>query len=189
MNSNIISSIRLTLVCLLFFVGFYTFFVWGLAQFAPNNGKGETVLQNGLSYYVNIGQSFTADKYFYSRPSAVGYNAAGAGGSNLGPTNPKYLALVQARIDAFLAHNPGVSKSEIPSDLLTASGSGLDANISVQAAKVQVNRIAEIRNISKTTLLQLIEQQTEKPFLGLFGTEKINVLKLNLALDLLKQQQ
>ena len=137
-------------------------------------------------YYENVGQSFTNDNYFYSRPSAVGYNAAGSGGSNKGPSNPDYLAEVQARIDTFMVHNPEVKKSEIPSDLVTASGGGLDPNISVQAAKVQVKRIAKIRNLNEATINQLIEQQTEKPLLGLFGTEKINVLKLNLALDNLK---
>ncbi len=186
MKTNIFPAIKLTLVCLVFFMGIYTIAVYGIAQFAPNNGKGEIISQNGKTYYSNVGQSFTDDKYFNSRPSAVGYNAAGSGGSNKGPSNPDYLAEVQARIDTFLVHNPDTKKDDVPSDLVTASGSGLDPNISVQAAKVQVKRIAEIRNIAENALNQLIEQQTEKPLLGLFGTEKINVLKLNLALDNLK---
>ena len=90
---------------------------------------------------------------------------------------------MQARIDTFLVHNPDIKKEDIPSDLVTASGSGLDPNISVQAAKVQAKRIAKIRNISDTLINQLIEQQTEKPFLGLFGTEKVNLVNLNLQLD------
>ncbi|CAN5131803.1 K(+)-transporting ATPase subunit C [soil metagenome] len=186
MKANILPAIKLTLVCLVFFMGIYTVAVYGIAQFAPNNGKGEIISQNGKNYYSNIGQSFTDDKYFNSRPSAVSYNAAGSGGSNKGSSNPDYLNEVQARIDTFLVHNADVKKSEIPSDLVTASGSGLDPNISVQAAKVQVKRIAKTRNIQEEKLNQLIEQQTEKPLIGLFGTEKINVLKLNLALENLK---
>ncbi len=182
-KNNLFSALRLTLVLLIFFCGFYSLAVYGVAQLAPNKGKGEIVTQNSKTYYANIGQSFTTDNYFNSRPSAVDYNAAGSGGSNKGPSNPEYLAQVQARIDSFLLHNPGVNKADIPSDLITASGSGLDPNISVQAALIQVKRIAKVRNLDENKLNQLIAQQTEKPMLGLFGTEKINVLKINLALD------
>ena len=183
MKNNIISAIRLTLVCLVFFCGIYTLAVYGISKLAP---ESMSFAKTKAGYYENVGQSFANDKYFYSRPSAVAYNAAGSGGSNKGPSNPDYLAEVQNRIDSFLVHNPAVKKEDIPSDLVTASGSGLDPNISVQGAKVQVKRIASIRNLNETTINQLIEQQTEKPLLGLFGTEKINVLKLNLALDILK---
>ena len=183
MKNNLIPTIRLTLVCLVFFCGIYTLAVYGISKLAPENSS---FTKSKSGFYENVGQSFTSDKYFSSRPSAVGYNAAGSGGSNKGPSNPDYLAEVQARIDTFLVHNPDIKKDDIPSDLVTASGSGIDPNISVQAAKVQVKRIAKVRNISETTINQIIEQQTEKPLLGLFGTEKINVLKLNLALDDLK---
>ena len=186
MKENIFPAIRLTVVCLLFFSGVYTLIVSGAAQFAVNKGKGEILVQNGKTYYANIGQKFTDDKYFYSRPSAVDYNAAGSAGSNKGASNPEYLKTVQERIDTFLVHNPDVQKTEIPSDLVTASGSGLDPNISVQAANVQIKRIAKIRGIAEGNLQQLIISNTEKPLLGLFGTEKINVLKLNIALDNLK---
>lgn len=186
MKSNLLPAIKLTLVSLIFFMGIYTLAVYGIAQLAPNKGKGDIIVHKGKMYYSNIGQTFTEDNYFNSRTSAVGYNAAGSGGSNKGPSNTDYLKEVQARIDTFLVHNPDVTKAEIPSDLVTASGSGLDPNISIQAAKVQVKRIAKIRNISEERLIQLIDEQTEKPLLGLFGTEKINVLKLNIALDDLK---
>lgn len=186
MNAYIFSAFRLTIVCLLFFVGIYSAIVFGIAQFAPNQGKGEVISQNNKTYYANIGQSFTDDKYFQSRPSAVAYNAAGSAGSNKAPSNPDYLKEVQARIDTFLVHNPDVTISEIPSDIVTASGSGLDPNISVQAATIQIKRIAKIRGIAEANLKQLIISNTEPPLLGLFGPEKINVLRLNLALDELK---
>lgn len=186
MKKDIFPAIRLTFVLIIFLVVLYPIAVWGIAQFSPNQGKGEVIEHNGKKYYSNIGQSFTDDKYFWSRPSAVDYNAAGSGGSNKGPSNEEYLAQVQARIDTFLVHNPEVDKAEIPVDLVTASGSGLDPDFSVQAAKVQVKRIAKIRKIDEAKLLELIDSQTEKPLLGLFGPEKINVLKLNIALDGLK---
>lgn len=183
MKEHIFPAIRLTIVCLFFFSGIYTLIVLGAAQFADNKGKGEILVHNGKTYYANVGQKFTDDKYFYSRPSAVDYNAAGAAGSNKGPSNPDYLKTVQERIDTFLVHNPDVKKSDIPSDLVTASGAGLDPHISVQAANVQVKRIAKIRGIAEGNIQQLILSNTEKPLLGLLGTEKINVLKLNVALD------
>ena len=186
MKTHIFPAIRLTLVCLIFFSGIYTLAVLGVAQLAPNKGKGDIITQNGKTYYTNIAQNFSDDKYFSSRPSAVGYNAAGAGGSNKGPSNPDYLKEVQGRIDSFLVHNPGVEKSAIPSDLVTASGGGLDPHISVPAANVQVKRISRLRKIPEGNLQQLILTYTEPPLFGLFGTEKINVLKLNLALDELK---
>ncbi len=183
MKNNIFPAIKLTIICLLLFSGLYTIVVLGIAQIVPNGGKGNTISQNGKTYYDNIGQNFTEDKYFNSRPSAVGYNAEGSGGSNKGATNPEYLAVVQARIDTFMVHNQGIPRASIPVELVTASGSGLDPNISVAGAKVQVKRIAKIRNISEEKLLQLIDNQTEKPLLGIFGTSKINVLKLNLSLE------
>lgn len=183
MKTNIFPAIRLTLFCALFFSGIYTVIILAIARFTPNGGKGETISQKGKTYYSNIGQSFTDDKYFNSRPSAVGYNAAGSAGSNKGPSNPVYLAEVHARIDTFMVHNQSVKRTEIPADLVTASGSGLDPNISVEGAKIQVKRIAKVRNISEEKLLQLVDSQLEKPLFGLFGTSKINVLKLNLALE------
>ncbi len=201
MKQNILPAIRLTLFCAVFFSGFYTFLIYGIAQAAPNNGKGEIIVseksnvtstQSGKAsnispktsyYYANVGQKFDKDEYFWSRPSAVDYNAAGAGGSNKGPSNPNYLKEVEGRIENFLKHNPKIKRSEIPSDIVTASGAGLDPNISVQAAKVQAQRIAYIRKIDLKTVNTLIEKNIETPFLGIFGTEKINVLKLNIALD------
>lgn len=186
MKTHMLPAVKLTILSILLLAVVYPLIVWGMAQFSSNQGKGKVITHNGKTYYANIGQSFTEDKYFWSRPSVVDYNAAGSGGSNKGASNEEYLQQVQARIDTFLVHNPGVSKSEIPMDLLTASGSGLDPHISVQAAKVQVKRIASIRGIAEGNLLQLILAKTEKPLFGLFGPEKVNVLELNIALDNLK---
>lgn len=192
MKTHLLPALKLTLVCLVLLSGIYTIVLWGIAQvIAPNNGKGEVVNyvndNNSLKYgFANVGQSFTNDKYFWSRPSAVNYNGAGSGGSNKGPSNPDYLKTVQGRIDTFLLKNPTVKKSDVPADIVTASGSGLDPNISVQAALVQVPRIAKTRNISDEKLIALVNEHTEKPLLRLFGTSRVNVLKLNIALDNLK---
>jgi len=183
MKQNIMPAIRLTLFCALFFSGIYTMSIWGLAQLAPNRGKGFITEANGKRYHTNVAQAFTKDEYFWPRPSAVDYNAAGSGGSNKGPSNTEYLALVQTRIDTFLLKNPGVAKKDIPAELVTASGSGLDPDISLAVAKVQVQRIAKARNMPRGKVLDIIKSNTEKPLLGVLGTEKINVLKLNLALD------
>lgn len=171
---------------MLFFMGVYTVIMLGIAQLVPNHGKGFMVEADGKAYYENIAQNFSDDKYFWSRPSAVNYNAAGSGGSNKGPSNPDYLATVQTRIDSFMIHNPDIRKEDIPSDMVTASGSGQDPNITVQGALVQVPRIAKARNISPDNIKTLVNQNIEKPILGLFGTEKINVLKLNIALNYFK---
>jgi potassium-transporting ATPase KdpC subunit len=184
MKQNILSSIRLTLVCIVFFMGIYSLIILAGAQLAPGKGKGETVsFNNRVVGWKLLGQKFTDDKYFWSRPSAVDYNAASSGGSNKGPTNPDYLKQVQDRIDTFLVHNPSAKREEIPSDLVTASGSGLDPNISVEGAYVQVERIAKIRKLPSDQVRTLVQKHIEKPLWGLFGAEKINVLQLNIDLD------
>jgi K+-transporting ATPase ATPase C chain len=181
MKTNLLPAIKLTLLILILVCVIYPAAIWGIAQFAPNKGKGETILKNGkVVGYKRIGQSFTKDKYFNSRPSAVAYNAAGSGGSNKGPSNPDYLKDVQARIDTFMVHNPGVNKADIPAELVTASGSGLDPNLSPEGAKIQIARIAKVRNTSADVLNKLVDEHTEKPFLG---PQVVNILELNLALD------
>jgi potassium-transporting ATPase KdpC subunit len=186
MKKEIVPSLLLSIMIIVFFCIAYPVLIWAVAQTAPNKGDGYVINANGKQYYENIAQKFTADKYFWSRPSAVDYNAAGSGGSNKGPSNPDYLADVQKRIDTFVAHNPGIKKSDIPSDLVTASGSGLDPDISVQGATVQIPRVAKVRGVPENIVRDLVAKQTEKPLAGLFGPKKVNVLKLNLALDALK---
>jgi len=184
MKQHILPALKLTLVCLVFFCGIYTLVIWGIAQAVPGKGLGETIrVQGKVVGYGLEGQAFTQDKYFWSRPSAVGYNAAGSGGSNKGPSNPDYLKDVQAHIDSFLVHNPGIKKEEIPAELVTYSGSGLDPDLSPAGARVQVRRVAAARKLPEDKLLALVDHFTERPLLGLFGPAKVNVLKLNVALD------
>lgn len=175
----------LSAICLVLFCGVYPAIVWAIAQLSPGKGEGVTMTVDGKKYYANIGQKFTQDKYFWSRPSAVDYNAAGSGGSNKGPSNPDYLLQVKGRIDTFLAHNPGVNVADVPSDLVTASGSGLDPHISVQAARVQAARIAHVRGLPAASVERLIDVHIDGPMYGM-GPERVNVLQLNNDLDHLK---
>lgn len=175
---------KLTLVTAIFFGILYPLLITGIAKiFAPNAGKGEEITVQGKTVgFELIGQKFDDDRYFNGRPSAVGYNAAATGGSNKGPTNPEYLAMIQARIDTFMVHNPGVKKEQIPVDLVTASGGGLDPHISPLAAKIQIARIAALRHLDQERLKTLVEEHIERPILGI-GTERVHVLRLNIALD------
>jgi|SRR6516225_4435755 len=184
MKQNILPALKLTLICILFFCGAYTFFIWLIAQASPGHGEGVNISLNGrVVGYALEGQKFDQDKYFWTRPSAAGYNAAGSSGSNKGPSNPDYLHDVQSRIDSFLAHNPGIDKVKIPSDLVTASGSGLDPDISPEAAFVQVKRIARVRKVEEAQIRSLVEQHVRGPLLGLFGNSRVNVLDLNIDLE------
>lgn len=187
MKKYILPSLKLTLVMIILCALIYPILIAAVGKMTPGEGKGETVTVNGkVVGYALVGQKFTDDKYFWGRPSAVDYNAAGSAGSNKGPSNPDYLQMVQDRIDTFLVHNPGVKKEEIPAELVTASGSGLDPDLSPAAAKVQAKRVAAVRKLDESKLIALIDQQTEGPFLGMFGPSKVNVLKLNIALDKLQ---
>lgn len=191
MKKNLVISIRLTVVAMMLFGVVYPLVITGIARVTgPNKGKGETIAVGEKVYgFTVIGQSFSSDKYFNGRPSAVGYNAAATGGSNKGPSNPDYLAQVEQRITDFLAHNPTVKREEIPVDLVTASGGGLDPHISPDGARVQAPRIAKARGMDVATVQALAEKQIEKPLLGLFGPPSVNVLKLNIALDELQNKK
>jgi len=187
MKKNLLISLKLTLVMLILCSILYPLLISAIGKATPGGGKGKTLSVNGkVVGYELIGQKFTDDKYFWDRPSAVDYNAAGSAGSNKGPSNPDYLKVVQDRIDTFLVHNTGVKKEEIPADLVTASGSGLDPDISPASAYVQVKRIASVRGIAEEKIKALVDQHVEKPMAGILGPSKVNVLKLNIALDDLK---
>jgi K+-transporting ATPase ATPase C chain len=129
-----------------------------------------------------VAQPFTTDAFFHPRPSAVDYNAASTGGSNLGPTNPDHLAAVRERVAAVRAREalPG---GTIPADLVTASGAGLDPHLSPEAIEVQVRRVAAARGVPIDRVRQFVAAHTETPTLGFLGRPRVNVLQLNLALD------
>ena len=184
MIKNLKSALLLTLILIVMFGVIYPILIYGFGMFFKSNSEGSPVYRDGkIVGFENIGQKFTDDKYFWGRPSAVDYNASGSGATNYGPTNSDFLALVQGRIDTFMLKNPGIKKEEIPSELVTASGSGLDPNISPTAAYVQVKRISKARNVQEDKLSELVSEHIERPLLG---PPVINVLKLNLDLDQLK---
>lgn len=184
---TLIQSIRLTLVLLVLLCILYPLGIAIAGKLSKGQGGGEKITKDGkVVGYALLGQSFTKPGYFWGRPSAVGYNAAGSAGSNKGPSNPDYLKEVQSRIDTLLKYNPGLQKGAIPVEMVTASGSGLDPNISEQGAIIQIRRIAAYRKLDERKLAELVVKHTKRPLLGLFGPATINVLELNLALDQLK---
>lgn len=181
MKKYLLPSLKISAVFLIICSVMYPLFIGLVGKLAKGNGNGETLEVNGkVVGYANIGQKFTADKYFWGRPSAVDYNAAGSGGSNKGATNPDYLKTVQERIDSFLVHNPSVRKGQIPAEIVTASGSGLDPDISPESAVIQISRVAITRKIPANQIAALVREHTET---HVFGPETINVLKLNIAVD------
>ena len=180
-------SVKITISISLFFSVFYILVLWIFAQFAgPNKGNAEVLTLNGkVVGAANVGQMFTEDTFFWGRPSCAGdgYDASSSAGSNKGPTNEEYLAEVEARIDTFLLHHPYLQRKEVPAEMVTASASGLDPDITPASAYVQVKRVAEARGLDEATVRSIDDKAVEEPMLGLFGTAKVNVLKLNIALE------
>lgn len=189
---TLLKSIKITLVFCVFFSVFYILVLWLFAQVAgPNRGNAEVVTLNGkVVGAANVGQTFTEEKYFWGRPSCAGdgYDATSSAGSNKGSTNPEYLAEVEARIDTFLIHHPYLARKDVPAEMVTASASGLDPDITPQSAYVQVKRVAQARGMDVEEVRRVVDKAVEKPLLGIFGTEKVNVLKLNIALEELKNR-
>lgn len=166
---------------------FYPALITGIAQvFFPYQANGSLIVKNGTVIgSALIGQSFDDPKYFWGRLSATGpypYNAAASSGSNLGPTNGVLTETIQTRVQALRDADPG-NTSPVPVDLVTASGSGLDPNISPAAAEYQVARVARVRGMDQATVRRLVAQYTTGRFLELLGEPTVNVLELNLALD------
>lgn len=182
---NLWISLKITLaMCIVLGVG-YVLVLRGVSAVAgPNGGEADVVTLDGLIVgAANVGQSFTDSTHFWGRPSAVNYNGGGSGGSNKATTNPEYLAEVEQRVQDFLAAHPYLSRAEVPAEMVTASGSGLDPDISPRGARVQVRRVAEARGLNPAAVQRIVDSLTQKPWLGLFGTEKVNVLRLNVALE------
>jgi K+-transporting ATPase KdpC subunit len=162
----------------------YPLAVTGLAQaLFRHQANGSLISDNGeLIGSELIGQPFSDPRYFWGRLSATEYDAAASSGSNYGPTNPALLEAIQARIDALKAVDPD-NEQPIPVDLVTASGSGLDPHISIAAAKYQVPRVARYRELNEDEVSALVHRFTEGRQFGVLGEPRVNVLKLNLALD------
>jgi K+-transporting ATPase ATPase C chain len=175
----------LTIVCGVI----YPYAVTGIGQAVfPDQANGSLIQRGGITVGSRlIGQSFTAPRYFWGRPSAtapMANNASGSGGSNLGPLNPALIEAVKGRVDALKAADPG-NTLPIPVDLVTASASGLDPEISLAAAHYQLRRVAAARGLPPSVVEALVAQHQQEPLFGIFGEARVNVLELNLALDAL----
>lgn len=191
MNTLIRPAIILFLVMTILTGILYPFAVTGLAQLLfREQASGSLVIMDGHAVGSRlIGQSFSAPRYFWSRPSATApppYNALASSGSNQGPLNPALTDAIKARIDAFKAADPTNTLS-IPVDLVTASGSGLDPDISIAAVRYQAARVAHARGLTPQQMESLLAKHAQGRFLGLIGEPRINVLELNLALDALER--
>jgi potassium-transporting ATPase KdpC subunit len=181
----VLKNLRLSLVLLVVCGLAYPMAVTGLASLTmPAKAEGSLIEVDGKMIGSElIGQMFKDPKYFSGRVSSIEYNAAGSGSGNYAPSNKDMIERTKKDIEAFLAANPDVKKEDLPSDLLTNSGSGLDPHISPLAAEIQGPRIAKIRGVAEEDISKLIKKHTEGRQLGVFGEPRVNVLKLNMELD------
>lgn len=182
MIQQFFAAVRLTLFSLLLCGGIYPLAVWGTARLVcPDRAAGELIRDSSGKVIGSrlVGQSFTLDKYFHPRPSAVAYNGAGSGGSNLSPASDQFRERTQNLIAQFGA----TAANPLPADLATASGSGLDPDITLAAARYQIGRVARARHVSAETIGKIVEASVYYPG-GLRSSEPlVNVLMLNLTLD------
>jgi len=181
-----LKSIRLVFVLLVICGLAYPLLLTGVSQvLMPAKAEG-SLLKNNFGEIIGsrlIGQSFTDLGYFHGRISSINYDAAGSGTPNYSPSNKEMIERTKSDMAKFLEENPTVKKTDIPADLVTNSGSGLDPDVSLQGANIQVPRIAKERGITERSLYDLIDKHNEGRSLGLFGEPRINVLEINIALD------
>jgi K+-transporting ATPase ATPase C chain len=165
--------------------GVYQGIVWAIGRVAfPAQAEG-SLIRDAEGRVVGsrlIAQAFSRPEYFHPRPSAVDYNGASTGGSNYGPSNPDHLKAVGERLSQFVDANH-VPTAEVPSEMVTTSGAGLDPHIPPAGADIQVARVAAARRLSPRRIRDLVQIHTERPLLGFLGEPRVNVLELNLALD------
>ncbi len=181
-------SIKMTIVLTILTGIIYPLAMTGIANaLFPHQAQGSLIERDGKVVGSElIGQTFAAPGYFHSRPSAAGdkgYDASNSSGSNLGPTNKTLISTVQQRVKDTTEANPGTDVHQVPIDLVTTSGSGLDPEISPAAADIQVARIAKARGLGEDDVRLLVQQNTRSRQLGVLGEPGVNVLTLNLALD------
>lgn len=180
-------AIRVAFVTILVFGVLYPLAMTGIAQLLfPRQANGSMVRERGNVIGSQlIGQQFTAPGYFHPRPSAagMGYDAASSGGSNLGPTSRVLADTVKKRVEDAARQNPSLTKGRIPADMVTASGSGLDPDISVANAYAQVSRVAKARGMSVEGVRKLVDRNTIGRTFGFLGEPRVNVLEINRALD------
>lgn len=186
--SEIRSAVLVTLVLVVVCCGLYPLVVFGLAQalFQDRANGSLLVDPNGTVKGSRLlGQQFTGEKYFHSRPSAAGngYDATSSGGSNLGPTSQKLHDSIAQNVADYRSQNGLTTNAPVPADAVTASASGLDPHISLENAELQVARVAKARGMSQDEIRKLVRQYTTGPDLGFLGDPGVNVLPLNLALD------
>jgi len=181
------TAIRMTIVTAVVAGIIYPLAMTGIAQVVfPGKADGSLIKKNGVVIGSSlIAQNFTAAKYFWPRPSAAGsgYNAMDSSFSNLGPTNKNLADRVQAAVKTDIAADPGLTFGQVPIDMVTTSGSGLDPDITVANARAQAPRVAAARGMSVSAVLALVAKHTSGRQLGLLGEPTVNVLQLNLALD------
>ena len=185
MGKEIRQGILFTVVTMVLLGGVYNVLLWGIGRVAFRSQTDGSLIRRADGTVLGsrlIAQKFARPEYFQPRPSGADYNAASTAGTNYGPSNPDHLKAVQERLDT-ITKQEGVSAQDVPSEMVTASGAGMDPHIPPAAAALQAPRVASARGVPVERVRELIEAHTEPPTFGFLGRARVNVLELNLALD------